>query len=135
MQFLEHIYRLCELLVQFILLQAVRVRNWDSGFNRGWSIFSLSFFFRRLFLSGLFPFYLVISTGLGYCLSFYLSYHWWLPWYCSFSATSQCDSFKISIPSHLGFTSELLGTDPCCLLVNNVAIWPICTSRFLSWAP
>ena len=44
-------------------------------------------------------------------------------------------SLTCSLPSHLGFTSKLLGNDPCYLSVNNVSIWPICTSRFLSWAP
>ena len=33
--------------------------------------------------------------------------------------------FKCSLPSRLGFASEFLGSDPCCLSVNNVAIWPI----------
>ena len=132
MKFLEHFHKLCELLVQFILLQALRVRNWGSGFSHGWSIFSLNFFFHGLFLLGLFPFYLVILIGLDYFLSFYLSYHWWLPWYYYFSATSQCDNFYMFITSRLGFTLKLLGNDPCCLSVNNVAIWPICTSRFLS---
>ena len=36
-----------------------------------------------------------------------------------------------SLPSLLGFTSEVLGNEPCCLLVNRVAIWPKCVSRFL----
>ena len=41
-------------------------------------------------------------------------------------------TFTCSLPSHVGFTSEFLGNEPCCLSVNNLAIWPICTSRFLS---
>ena len=42
-------------------------------------------------------------------------------------------SLTCSLPSLLGFASKFLGNDPGCLLVNNMAIWPICTSRFLSW--
>ena len=135
MQFLEHFHKLCELLFQFILLQALRVQNLDSGFSHGWSIFSLSFFFHKLFLLGLFPFHLVILTGLDYFLSFYLFYHWWLPSTANSLLLLNVTALTSSLPSRLGFTSELLGNDPCYLSVNNVPIWPICTSRFLSWAP
>ena len=135
MQFLEHFHKICELFVLFILLQALRVRNWSSGFSRGWLIFSFSFYFHILFLLGLLPFCLVILTGLDYFLSFYLSYHWWLPSIANSLPLLNVTAFTCSLPSRLRFTSELLGNDPCYLSVNNVAIWPIFTSRFLSWAP
>ena len=37
-----------------------------------------------------------------------------------------------SLPSLLKFTSELLGSELCGLSVNKVAIWPICTLKFLN---
>ena len=37
-----------------------------------------------------------------------------------------------SLPSLLRFISEFLGKEPYCLSDNRVAIWPICTSKFLN---
>ena len=134
MEFLEHLQKFGELLIQFSLFQVLRIQNWDNGFNLVWSTLILCFFFTQLFLMGLFPYYFVSLARLDYffCSTFPITGG------CPGAASSlpilNVKAFTFSLPSCLGFTSELLGSALRCLPVNRLAIWPIFTSKFLSCA-
>ena len=134
MEFLEHLHKLGELLVQFTLFQALRVRDWDSRFSPVWSTLRLCFFFTQLFLMGLFL--TTWSVWLGWITSSVFTSP--ITGGCLGTASSfqllNVTAFTCSLPSYLGFTSELLGNAPHFLSVKRLAIWPICSSKFLRCA-
>ena len=134
MQFLEHLQKHGELLVQFTLLRALRVRNQDSGFSLVWSTSDSDSFSPNFFCWGCSP--TTLSVWLGWITSSISTSP--ITGGCSGVASSllllNVRNFTCSLPSYLGFTSELLGNAPRCLSVNRLAIWPICTSNFLSCA-